>query len=194
MTTPSAASPRQSPLIAPLMQPRRAIVLLTLASAGLLGGAWWFQLVVGLEPCKLCLQQRWPHYAALLAGIVSLGAAMALPAMKPRVLAAGLVVLAMLFLVSAVMGAYHAGVEWQWWPGPADCAAAPGLRAASTADFLAQLQGVRVVNCAEAPWRWLGLSLAGYNAIASLGLAVFAWLASQQGRSTAHHGSSSVSQ
>jgi disulfide bond formation protein DsbB len=161
-----------------MLAPRRALALVTLAAAGLLAGAWWFELVIGLEPCKLCLQQRWPHYAALALGAMALAAGgFIAPLRRPALINLALIALALIFAVSSAMGAYHAGVEWKWWPGPADCAAAAAPRAASTADFLAQLQTTRVVNCAEAPWRWLGLSLAGWNALASVGLTGFAALA-----------------
>jgi disulfide bond formation protein DsbB len=160
---------------------RRDMALLALAGvtagcAGLLAGAWWFELVVGLAPCKLCLQQRWPHYAMLGLGVAALGAWAAgwRPARGARMTLLGAA--ALMMTVSAAMGAYHAGVEWGWFAGPNDCAAAAPATAASTADFLRQLQTTRVVSCTEAAWRFLGLSLAGWNVLASLalgGLAAF---------------------
>ncbi|KPH80094.1 hypothetical protein AE618_15795 [Bosea vaviloviae] len=142
----------------------RLIGTIGLASAALIAGAWYFQLVVGLVPCKLCLEQRLPHYAA-----IGLSLAALVLARSRRLQGLVLLGLAALMAWSAGLGAYHAGVEWGWFLGPSDCgggvASAPGVQ-----DFMKQLQTTRVVACSEAAWRWLGLSLAGWNALASLGL------------------------
>ena len=111
----------------------------------------------------------------------------------PRsVLLGGLAVLALVLLWSAGLGAYHAGVEWNWWPGPQDCAVAPPALGTG-GSLLEQMQKTRVVPCDEAAWRFLGLSLAGWNALISFGLAAVAvaGIASERKRA---YGSSSVSQ
>jgi disulfide bond formation protein DsbB len=141
------------------------------AAAATVGGALVFQHGFGYVPCKLCLEQRIPYYAA-----VPLALVLAFTPQGPgwqRLAAAGLGLLALTFVVSAGLGAYHAGVEWGFWPGPADCGggAAP---AGQVSDFLNQLKTVKVVSCTEAAWRFLGLSLAGWNALISLGLAALA--------------------
>jgi disulfide bond formation protein DsbB len=170
---------------------RPVIAVVTLASAALIAGAWWFELVVGLLPCKLCLQQRWPHYAAMAVGAAALAAAFA----GLRLERVALAILAVLFVASAGLGTYHAGVEWGWFAGPNDCGGAPAPTAGSTADFLRQLQTTRVVSCSEAAWRFAGLSLAGWNALASLALAALS-LAALRGPAGAgaRQGSSSLSQ
>jgi disulfide bond formation protein DsbB len=173
-----------------VLQPSAAIVLVTVGSAALLAGAWWFQLVLGLLPCKLCLEQRWPHYAALVVGALAL--AFRFAGIGGRALARGaLWLLALIFAVSFVMGAYHAGVEWGLFMGPSDCGGAGPAVAGSMQDFMKQLQTTRVVSCSEAAWRWLGLSLAGWNAVFSAALAAFAAMAA--GRDEPQ-GSSSLSQ
>jgi disulfide bond formation protein DsbB len=78
--------------------------------------------------------------------------------------------LALLFLGSAGFGAYHAGVEWGFWPGPADCTGTLA-RAPSMADFMKQLQTIKVVRCDAVAIRILGLSLAGWNVVVSLAVA-----------------------
>jgi disulfide bond formation protein DsbB len=83
--------------------------------------------------------------------------------------------LALIFVVSAIFGAYHAGVEWGFWPGPTECTGAL-TRAASVTDFLKQLESVKVVRCDSAALRIFGLSLAGWNALISAGLAALAIL------------------
>jgi disulfide bond formation protein DsbB len=183
---------RDAPLLR-LLQPSAAIVLATVGSALLLAGAWWFQLVLGLLPCKLCLEQRWPHYAALFVGGVAL--ALGLAGIGGQRLARGaLWLLALLFTVSIAMGAYHAGVEWGFFMGPSDCGGAGPAVAGSMQDFMRQLQTTRVVSCTEAAWRWLGLSLAGWNAVFSAVLASLAAIAAIAAGQRGPQGSSSLSQ
>ena len=93
---------------------------------------------------------------------------------RRRVLLAALAVIAGLMLWNAGLAAYHAGVEWKWWPGPNTCGGEPDL--GTGGNLLKQLQSINVVRCDEAAWRFLGLSLAGYNVLISLALAaVAAW-------------------
>lgn len=154
-----------------LMRPMRLILLLGLGSTALIAGAWWSQLVWHLVPCKLCLEQRIPHYAAMALAVVALVVA------RSRALQiAVLVGFAVLMLWSAGLGAYHSGVEWGWFLGPNDCGGGAPAAAAGVQDFMKQLQTTRVVSCGEAAWRFLGLSLAGWNALLSLGLAALALL------------------
>jgi len=151
-------------LHAPLTLRQTSLVILG-AAAATIGGALVFQYGFGLTPCKLCLMQRNPYYLAMPLALAA--------ALAPRRLAwLVLVLVAATFLVSAGLGAYHAGVEWGLWLGPSDCGgggAAPS--AGQVGDFLNQLQTTRVISCTEAAWRFLGLSLAGWNVLISLGLA-----------------------
>ena len=146
--------------------PRLVAALVFGAAAATIAGALAFEHGAGLRPCKLCLMQRNPYYAgmalALLVTLLPLGRAL-------QRLALGL--LAVLFVISAGLGAYHAGVEWGWWAGPNDCGGAVAPTAGSVADFMNSLQTTRVVSCTEAPWRFLGLSLAGWNVVISLAIA-----------------------
>ena len=144
---------------------------ITAIAAATLAGAWFFQLVLDIVPCPLCLEQRYAYYLA-----IPLGASTALAAAKgaPRaVLLAGLAVLAAAALANAWLGTYHAGVEWHFWQGPTDCTGTIG-NLGSAADLLARLDTVKVVRCDEVQWRFLGLSLAGYNVLISLLMAALA--------------------
>jgi disulfide bond formation protein DsbB len=146
---------------------------LMVAAAGIatIMGAWFFQYGVGLQPCPLCLEQRIPYYAAIpLALIVAIAAGRRAPR---GVILIGLAAVALAMLWGAGLAIYHAGVEWHWWPGPPDCSGSyAGAGAAS--DILKKLETASVVRCDEAAWRFLGLSLAGYNALISLALAAIA--------------------
>ena len=148
-----------------LIKPSRLILLIGLGCLALIAGAWFFEIVWGLRPCKLCLEQRLPHYAA-----IGLAAAGLVLARSPRLQWLVLLGLAGLMAWSTGLGVYHSGVEWGWFAGPNDCGGAAAPVAAGVQDFMKQLQTTRVVACSEAAWRLLGLSLAGWNAIASLGL------------------------
>ena len=134
-------------------------------------GAWFFQYGLGLKPCPLCLEQRYAYYFAVpLALLVIMGDQVGA---SRKVLIAALLAIAAGMLWNAGLGVYHSGIEWGWWPGPQECAG--GADAIGPAGNLArQLQSFNVVRCDEAAWRFLGLSLAGYNALISLVLAAIA--------------------
>lgn len=132
-------------------------------ATGVILGALAFEHLGGLAPCPLCLMQRYAYYAS----IPLLFIAMALVSEKPRVAALIFFVVALAFLGNAGLGVYHAGVEWKFWPGPDTCGTAQALPT-SASDLLSGLDQTRVVRCDEAAWAFAGLSLAGWNVIASL--------------------------
>lgn len=145
---------------------RIALVLLALAFATI-AGAWIFE-AFGYLPCELCLKQRWAYYAGVpLAAMTTVAAA----AGQKRVASAGFALLTLVFIGSAIFGAYHAGVEWGFWPGPTDCTGNLS-KASSMDDFMNQLATVKVVRCDAVAIRILGLSLAGWNAVISAALAM----------------------
>lgn len=144
-------------------------VLATVLATATIAGAWFSELGLGFVPCKLCLIERWPYYLALpivVTGFVR----MRQPEARMAVIAAA-GFLGLLFLVSAGLGAYHAGVEWKFWAGPTDCGGRVNTGAVSIEDFRKSLNTARVVLCDEAPMRILGLSFAGWNAVVSLVIA-----------------------
>ncbi len=148
--------------------------IVALGAMATLLGAWFFEYALGYAPCPLCLQQRIPYYiVSPLAVIVAAGALAGWPR---RWLAAGLAVIALAMLVSAGLGAYHSGVEWKWWAGPAACGTLGEL---GSGNLLERVQTTRIIRCDEAAWRFLGLSLAGWNVLISLALAAAAGWAAQ---------------
>ncbi len=154
-------------LAARLTAPRTAALLVLVGAAATVGGALIFQHGLGYVPCKLCLTERQPYYLAL----PLLAAALLVPRRHAGLLL-GLVTL--IFLVGAGLGAYHAGAEWGFWPGPSDCGGGSGPAPAGVNDFLKSLEATHPVDCTAAAWRFLGISLAGYNALIALALAALA--------------------
>jgi disulfide bond formation protein DsbB len=147
-----------------------ALAIFVLSAATILG-AWYFELVLKLPPCPLCLQQRLPYYVAIPLALLT---AIAAPVRAPsKLVAVGFVIILIAALSGAALGAFHSGVEWRWWPGPADCSG-PMTDLKAKGPLLDQLQSVHVVRCDEAGWRFLGLSLAGYNVLISLVMAALA--------------------
>jgi disulfide bond formation protein DsbB len=132
-------------------------------AAGIILAALAFEYIGGYAPCPLCLMQRYAYYAS----IPLLFIAMALVSEMPRLAALIFFLVAVAFLANAGLGIYHAGVEWKFWPGPDTCGTAQALPR-SAADLLSGLDDVKVVRCDEAAWTFAGLSLAGWNVIASL--------------------------
>lgn len=133
-------------------------------------GAYFFQYALGLPPCPLCLEQRVAYYIAIpLAAMIMLGASVGA---SRKVLMLALLAIAAAMLWNAGLGTYHAGIEWRWWQGPRDCSGA--IPDFSGGNLLEQMQQTRVIRCDEAAWRFLGLSLAGYNVLISLALAAIA--------------------
>jgi disulfide bond formation protein DsbB len=152
-------------------EPIAAAALVAAVGAATILGAYFFQYVLKLPPCPLCLDQRIAYYVAIpLAVVIAFAAARHAPR---QVLAAGFVVIALAMLFNAGLALFHAGVEWKWWPGPLECSG-PINDLGAGGDLLSQLKEISVVRCDEAAWRFLGLSLAGYNVLISLALAVIA--------------------
>ena len=148
-----------------------AVLAIFVVSLATLVGAWFFQFVLKLPPCPLCLEQRVPYYVVIP---LSLLLAVATHLRAPRsVVAAGFAAVLIAMLCSAALGAYHAGVEWRFWAGPTDCSG-PVTDFTAKGPLLDQLRSIRVVRCDEAAWRFLGISLAGYNVLISLALAAVA--------------------
>jgi disulfide bond formation protein DsbB len=157
-----------------------AALLVLVIAAATIAGAWFFQLVVGLQPCPMCLEQRYAYYALIpLSALVALGAARGAP--RP-LLIAGLVAIALVAAGNSAFGVYHAGVEWKFWQGPTDCTG-PLVDFSKAGGLLDQLDKVKVVRCDEVQWRFLGLSLAGYNAlISALMAAIAVWGAAKSAK------------
>lgn len=143
------------------MDAMRYALLAALGSAALLLGAYAFQHLGGMPPCKLCLWQRWPHATAIVIGAVIF--------FTGEVKLAWLGALAA--LSTAAIGFYHVGVEQGWWEGPTSCTSS-SVTGVSAEELLNQILAAPLVRCDDIAWQFAGISMAGWNAIASLFLAV----------------------
>ena len=151
--------------------PVAAAAIVAVVGALTICGFFFFQYVLGYPPCPLCLDQRNAFYVGVpLAALLSLGAN---HGASSKVMTAGFALIAAVMLWNTGLSVYHAGVEWKFWPGPADCSG-PINSLGSASNMLKQLDYIRIVRCDEAAWRFLGISLAGYDVLVSLLLAVVA--------------------
>jgi disulfide bond formation protein DsbB len=142
---------RQLDLLAWLTAALGVVVLGTVLASQYLGG---------LQPCELCLYQRWPWAAAI---VLALLAAMLRPARRVLVLLAALVILA-----GGALAVYHAGVEYGWWAGFTACTSAISYSGGDAASLRDQLLAAPVVRCDVPGFVLFGISMAGYNAIVSV--------------------------
>lgn len=152
---------------------RAAPALIAGASALSLAAALISQYGFGLWPCELCIWQRYPHGVA-----IALGVAGALAAARPALRRACLVLAALVLLAGAGIAGFHVGVEQGWWQGLPGCSG--GLEAGMSAEEVLAMLETReqTVPCDEPAWTFGGVSMAGYNGLASLALAAFAaWAA-----------------
>lgn len=147
---------------------KAAIAAAAGGSAALLLGALAFQYLGGLAPCQLCIWQRWPHLAAVIIGLLALTLGLRALAWLGALAA----------LTSAGIGVFHVGVEQKWWEGLASCTAG-SIQGISTADLLnPSVDVAAVVRCDAIAWQMFGLSMAGWNVVISVALAlIWIWAA-----------------
>lgn len=144
------------------------ISLASAGSAGLLGGAFIFQLM-GYVPCAMCLWQRWPHAAAIVIGVIAL-------ATVPSRFLAWLGALAA--ATTGAIGVYHTGVERDWWEGPTSCTGTGGLDSGNLLD----MTGPKLVLCDQVAWDLFGVSMASWNALISFVL-MAVWILAARAKS-----------
>ena len=144
-----------------VLVPSTAALLLALAAVAILLAVLALQYVGDLPPCPLCVWQRWPYAGVAVLGLIGWR-------WQPRAL---LGVIALLLLTTAAIGVYHVGVEQGWWALPAGCAAGAD---AQSIDDLKRILAEAPPACDQIAFTFLGLSLAGWNAIAGIALAAYA--------------------
>ena len=147
-------------MLARILEPPRACLLLALLSAALLLGALALQYLGGLPPCHLCILQRWPYVALIVLGLLG----------SRRYSRALLGVATLVLLAGAGLAAYHVGIEQGWWALPASCVAGG---TAATVEDLKRMLAEAAPACDQVRFAFLGLTLAGWNFVVSLLLAAF---------------------
>lgn len=134
----------------------KARALALLLPGSLMLGALGSEYIGGLYPCEMCHWQRWPHDAAIVAALFAF-------ATRRAAVARALVGLAALAIfTSGVIGAFHAGVEYGWWPGLTTCAST------TSGTTLEAIMNAPIIRCDTPQWTLFGVSLAGYNALFSI--------------------------
>lgn len=151
---------------------------LLIACLAVLGAALGFQHFGGLAPCELCLYERWPYDVVAVLAFVA--AMIGQPRFSRIVMVGAMIVL----IAGAGLAFYHVGVERHWFPGPAACTGA-ALNTSSVEALRKQLLATSVVRCDQVPWSLFGISLAGWNLVASVLLALCCGVAQARLRRTA---------
>ncbi|MEM6534983.1 MAG: disulfide bond formation protein B [Pseudomonadota bacterium] len=140
----------------------------------LLAGAHAFERFALLLPCPLCLRQREVYWAVIAMTLTAL--ALWRVRQNPRFMTAFNVMLGLVFVTGTVVAGYHAGVEWQFWPAPTGCGDGGDIDIMSI--DLSNLDSRQAtMSCEDAPWVFLGLSLAGWNTLISLAMAAISFRA-----------------
>jgi disulfide bond formation protein DsbB len=161
------------------LSPRLAATIALVIAIAAIAGAWGSQIFGGLVPCELCLEQRLPYYF----GLPLLALLLLFWQRLPRLAWYGLLAAVMaLFAWGLYLGIYHAGVEWRFWPGPTACT---GTGLDVSFEDLSNINATRVVPCDAVQFRFLGISLAGYNALVMAGAIALLAYAALKGRGAA---------
>lgn len=156
------------------IQQALASILVTLGMGITVGSALAFQHIGGYTPCALCLLQRDPYYYALPLGLIAI---LSVPFKWPQwITRYSLFLIGIAMIVGAGMGIYHSGVEWSFWEGPTSCASGSPSITTNAMDLLSDLNAIKAPSCNDAALRVLGLSFAGWNVIASLIIAIIAFI------------------
>lgn len=155
------------------MQHTAVAGFLALSMAGVVGTALAFQYIGGYLPCKLCLEERIPYYIGVpLMLLTAILAAIGKSEKLTRIL---LFIGGLLMAYGLVLSVYHSGVEWKFWTGPSDCATGAVSITTNAGNLLSDLNAVKPAACDTAAGRFLGISFAGWNGVASLILALIAF-------------------
>jgi len=144
-------------------------LIVFVTSVLVLAGAWYFQLVVKLYPCELCLAERWPWYAAVAISAGFLGLR------RPEVQRYAPALFGLLFLAGFCLAAYHVGVEQKWIAGPDACTVSGSHQAKTIEELTAEIMAGPTVRCDDIQWSLFGISLAGWDALLCLAMVGAAW-------------------
>lgn len=153
------------------LSPKQIAVAILLACGGAMGYALYSQYFLGYHPCELCMWQRYGFGAAIFFALMAL-------VVKPSLFVK---LSAFALLVNGAIAAYHFGIEQDWWDGFQTCSGV--ATAGSLEAMLADIEGAPVVRCDDVGWKFLGVSMAGWNVLYSGGLGVLVVLVGRKKRS-----------
>ena len=142
----------------------QVILSLVICSASVLIAVVYFQYILGLAPCKLCVWQRYPHVFIVIIGSLIL--------FKPKFKLVGTMMALVIIFLGTSLAGYHAGIEATLWPGPKNCSGLKDLNKLSPELFLQKILTTKVVRCDEIPWSFLNISMAGWNLVISFFLTI----------------------
>ena len=142
----------------------KLILSLVICSASVLIAAVYFQYVLGLAPCKLCVWQRFPHVFVIVIGALIL--------FNPKFKLVGTLSALVTILVGTCLAGYHAGIEVKFWPGPKSCSGLMNIKELTPELFLQKILTTKVIRCDEIPWSFLNISMAGWNLVISFFLTI----------------------
>ncbi|WP_417487450.1 disulfide bond formation protein B [Maricaulis sp.] len=155
-------------------------LLLAGGSLMLMLGAWGFQYIGGYAPCALCYDQRHIHLTVIALGLV-FGVALIVRPGLAKFAPWMIFAMAAVLVYSAGFAFWHAGVEYDWWEGPATCTSTGGMPQVDLSCIIDGTDCGPIVLCDEAAWTLLGISMAGYNALISAVMAIVATLVGIKG-------------
>lgn len=158
-----------------MASPRHFLLIILTFTTAVIVAAWGFQVIGGYQPCGLCYQQRQPYYVAIPVALIAIFFWKKIFS-NPLMQKGALTLLLLIFGFSAFLAGRHAGVEWEWWLGPGNCAAGDLSGFGDGQSLIEALENTTVAFCDEAALRIFGLSFAGWNFIASVMLMAFAAL------------------
>ncbi|MCF6292929.1 MAG: disulfide bond formation protein B [Robiginitomaculum sp.] len=150
-------------------------LLTFLFSAAMLAGAHGFEHIGGMDPCQLCLRQREIYWLViLLAGLLM---ALQYTGKARKFLRIGIAIIGLVFLAGAMIAGFHVGVELKFWEGPASCSGTMADLSGLGSNLLESLsEPAKAPGCGEVPWSMLGISMAGWNGLISLALAIMSFI------------------
>lgn len=160
-------------LIDPYLRTWRWPALAMIGALAMLGAAHWFENFQMLAPCPLCLRQREVYWA--VAAMTGTAILLWQVRQNPRFITAFNVMLGLVFLTGAVVAGYHAGVELDIFPAPAGCVA--GSIDVGAIDLTDLNRAQATASCTDVPWSFLGISMAGWNMMISIGFAALSFRA-----------------
>lgn len=161
--------------------PLVALTIAAIVPALLILAAHGFETFADMAPCPLCLRQREIHWTGMSAALCGLAALFFIN--NRTMTRLSLIAVGVIFLWSMIIAGFHAGVEWKFWEAPPSCMAS-GEIIENPSDILDGIDHLESVSCTDAPWQMFGISMAGYNALVSAGLALMSFAAAWRGKGT----------